>query len=195
MPDLLEGATFRSTFLGSAVNRRTDHVVIDGIDSIELSGQRADVYIAEAPPYRLVHLRLKLGVVVDGAGGADFHYGAYDRAFNIAAPADVIDFSNLSTLPPIYTVASVDTSQCGSPCVVSAQLKNLGGTTGALAPSTITFTMTDAASGSALAQCSAQVSPDVGYNGITTVSCTMSTTSGAPNAAIVTATANNPGRG
>lgn len=194
MPDLLVGAAFRTTFLGSAVSRRTDHVVVDGIESVDLSGERADVYIAEAPPYRLVHLRMKQGVVVDGAADADFHYGSYDRDFNITAPTDVIDFSNLSTLPPVYTVVLVDASRCGSPCVVSAELKNLGGPTGARAPSTVTFTMTDAGSGAALAQCSAVVSPDVGYNATTTAGCTIPTAAGLQNAAIVTATATNPGR-
>ena len=194
MPDLLDGSAFRATFLGSAVARRTDHVVIDGVDSVDLSGQRADVYVAEAPPHRLVHLRTRPGVVIDGAAGADLHYGSYDRDFNISAPTDVIDFSNLSTLPPVYTVISVDTSQCGSPCVVSAQLKNLGGATGARAASTVTFTMSDAASGAVLAGCSVLVSPDVGYNATTKVTCTFAPVAGQQNAAVVTATATNPGR-
>lgn len=194
LPDLFDGAAFRAAFLGSAVNSRSDHVAMDGTDTVELSGQRADVYVDEAPPHHLVHLRARPGVVVDGVGAADFHFGSYDRNFNIATPSDVIDFSNLSTLPPIYTVVSVDTSQCGSPCVVSAQLKNLGGATGAKAPSTVTFVMTDAASGSALGQCSAEVSPDVGYNQTTTARCTMPNASGQANAAIVTATPTNPGR-
>jgi len=34
-------------------------------------------------------------------------------------------FSNLSTLTPIYTVVSVDTSGCGSQCAVLALVKNL----------------------------------------------------------------------
>lgn len=193
MPELTDGTAFRTTFLGSAASKRTDHVAVDGYDAVELSGQRADVYIAAAPPHRLLRLHLVNGVVIDGVGLADFHYSNYDKDFGIAAPSGVIDFSNLSTLPPVYTVVSVDTSACGSPCVVSAQLKNLGGMSGAKAPSTVTFALKDAGSGQALGSCTATVSPDVGYNGTTTVSCTISNTSGQQNAAIVTATADNPG--
>jgi hypothetical protein len=125
---------------------------------------------------------------------ADLRFASFNRDFSIAAPNDVIDFSNLSTLPPVYSVESVDTSGCGSPCVVSAVLKNLGGATGARAPSTITFTMTSTASGSLIGSCKAQVVPDVGYNATTTVSCTIGSLSGEQaNAAIVTAVADNPG--
>lgn len=195
LPDLTEGPAFRAAFLGSAASKRTDHVTVDGFDTVELSGQRADVYIAEASPNRLIRLHMNQGVVVDGVGDGDLHFSNYDRDFHIAAPNNVIDFSNLSTLPPLYTVLSVDTSGCNSPCVVSAQLKNLGGPSGAKAPSTVTFTMKDSASGQVLGSCQAVVSPDVGYNGTTAVSCTISNVSGQQNAAVVTATADNPGRG
>ena len=195
MPDLTQGSVFRATFLGSAASRRTDHVVVDGVDAVELSGQRADVYIAEAAPNRLVRLHLNRGVVVDGMAEADLHFAGYDQDFHIATPTDVVDFSNLSTLPPVYTVLSVDTSNCASPCVVSAQLRNLGGARGAKGPSTVTFTMKDAASGQVVGSCQAVVSPDVGYNGTTSVSCTIANISGQQNADTVTATADNPGRG
>ncbi len=192
MPDLTDGATFRATFLGSAASRRTDHVAIDGVDSVELSGQRADVYIAEAAPHRLVRLAMKHGVAVDGVGEGDLHFANYNRDFHIQAPSPVIDFSNLSTLPPAYTVVSVDTTGCASPCVVTAALKNLGGSTGAQAPSTVTFTMTDAGSSALIGRCEAAVSPDVGYNATTTVSCTIPQVAGR-SGAIVTAVATNPG--
>lgn len=197
LPELFDGGAFRATFLGAAASRRIDHVTMDGVDSVELSGRRADVYVGEAAPHRLVRLVLKPGVVVDGVAGADFHYGSFGRNFGIAAPppSQVIDFSNLSALPPVYTVVSVDTSGCGSPCAVSAELKNLGGATGGAAPSTITFTMTDAATGAVLARCTASVVPDVGYNETTTATCTMPDVSASSNAAIVTAAAANPGRG
>jgi hypothetical protein len=195
LPDLTDGTSFRTTFLGSAVSSRTDHVSIDGIDAVELSGPRADVFIASAPPNVLLRVVLHQRVTLDGIGAADFRYSNYNKDFGIAAPTDVIDFSNLSTLPPIYSVVSVDTSRCGSPCVVSALLKNLGGPTGAKAPSTVTFTLTDPASGTVVGSCTATVAPDVGFNATTTVSCTIPLTGPAPNAAIVTATADNPGRG
>ena len=193
--DLTSAVSFRNTFLGSAIASRTDHRTIDGLDAVELSGPRADVYIASAPPNRLLRLVIHKRVKIDGIGESDLHYSNYDKEFNIAAPADVIDFSNLSTLPPIYSVLSVDTSKCGSPCVVSALLKNLGGPTGARAPSTVTFTLSDPATKAVAGACTATVSPDVGFNATTTVSCAIQLSGSAPNAGVVTAVPNNPGKG
>jgi hypothetical protein len=194
LPDLSDGSTFRSTFLGTAVSKRTDHLAVDGVDVVELSGPRADVFVAADPPHRLVRVRVKKGALIDGVTEADLGF-SFAADFRIAAPTDVIDFSNLSTLPPIYTVVSVDTSRCASQCLVSALLKNLGGKTGAQAPSTITFTMTDSATKAAVGSCQSQVQPDVGFNATTTVSCTITSAGGQPpNAAIVTATPENPGR-
>jgi len=196
LTDLTDGHAFRSAFLGQAVTQRTDHVSVGGIDAVELSGARGEVFITAQAPYRVLRVRLKHGVVVDGIRDADLRFVNYNSDFRITAPADVIDFSNLTTLPPIYTVVSVDSSGCGSPCVVSALLKNLGGLLHAQAPSTITFTMTDTASRQPVGRCQAQVVPDVGYNATTTVSCTIGDVSAQrSNAATVTATADNPGRG
>jgi hypothetical protein len=193
LPDITDGVAFRANFLGPSVSSRTDHQSVDGVDAVELSGVRADVYIASAAPNRLLRIHLKEGVVVDNISDADLKFSNVDQGFGIAAPADVIDFSNLSTLPPVYTVVSVDTSTCGSPCVVSAKVKNLGGTAGARAPTTVTFTMTDPITRQIVGTCQASIQPDVGYNSTTTASCTII---GRPvNAAVVTATANNPGRG
>jgi hypothetical protein len=195
LPDLTDGGAFRSTFLGTNLSQRSDHVTVDGLDAVNLSGPRADVFVAATPPYRLLRIRLKKSVAVDGITEADLRFSNFDRDFRIAAPPDVIDFSNLSTLPPIYTVVSVDTSGCSSPCVVSALLKNLGGMSAAQAPSTITFTLKDAASGGSVGSCQVQVTPDVGYNATTSVNCTISAVTGQQvNAATVTATADNPGR-
>jgi len=196
LADLTDGNAFRSTFLGQAATQRTDHVSVDGIDAVELSGARGDVFISAQAPYRVLRVRLKHGVVVDGIRDADLRFVNYNSDFRISAPADVIDFSNLTTLPPIYTVVSVDTSGCGSPCVVSALLKNLGGLLHAQAPSTITFTMVDTASRQVLGSCQAQVVPDVTYNATTTVMCSIdNVTAQQSNAATVTATPDNPGRG
>ena len=195
LPDFTDGSNFRNTFLGSAVAQRFDHVAVDGLDAVNMSGPRADVFIAATPPHRLLRVHLKKGAAVDGITDADLRFSNFDRDFQIVVPTDVIDFSNLSTLPPIYTVVSVDTSKCASTCVVSAQLKNLGGKVGARAASTITFTMTDSATQKTVGSCQAQVQPDVGYNATTTASCTISQGSGQQvNSAIVTATPENPGR-
>jgi hypothetical protein len=195
LQDLTDGATFRATFLGPAVTQRTDRVTVDGIDAVELSGARADVFIAAQAPYNLLRVHMNKKVVIDGISDADFKYVNFDKDFGITAPKDVIDFSNLSTLPPIYTVLSVDTSGCLSPCVVSALLKNLGGVTAAVAKSTVTFTMTDSVSKRVLGTCSTQVTSDVGYNATTTVTCTFANLDiQQANAATVTASADNPGR-
>ncbi len=196
LADLTDGATFRATFLGSTVTSRTDHVSVGGIDAVDLAGPRAEVFIASAPPFQLLRVHMRKGVTIDQVGDGDLRYTNYDRDFHIAAPADVIDFSDLSTLPPVYTVVSVDASGCGSPCTVSALLKNLGGMTGAIGPSTVTFTLTNAATQQSIGSCSVPVEQDVGYNATTTVSCTIGSLTGQQqNAAIVTATADNPGRG
>jgi hypothetical protein len=194
LPDFTDGSSFTATFLGTAVTQRTDHVSVDGLEATELSGPRAAVFIDASAPHHLLRIQLKKGVVIDGLSDADLRFTNFDRSFQIAAPSDVINFSNLSTLPPLYTVVSVDASGCASPCVVSALVKNLGGMNGARAPSTITFTMTDSASGTAIGGCQAQVAPDVGYNATATVSCTIGNLSAEQqNAAIVTAAADNPG--
>jgi hypothetical protein len=194
--DLTDGNLFRSTFLGQAVTTRIDRVSVDGVAAVDLSGPRAEVFIAAQPPYPVLRVHLKSGVVVDGIRDGDLRYGHYDSDFHISTPANVIDFSNLSTLPPIYTVLLVDTSRCGSPCTVSALLKNLGGMTGAHSPSVITFTMTDLASQQVVATCPVPVQPDVGYNATTRVACTfadVATQHG--NAMGITAIPDNSGRG
>jgi hypothetical protein len=196
LPDFTTGSAFQAAFLGSAITQRADNVEIDGVSTVELDGPRAQVFVEATAPYQLVRVHLRKGVTVDGLREADLRYTNFDRDFGIAAPKDVIDFSNLSTLPPIYTVVSVDTSRCGSPCVVSALLKNLGATQGAVAPSTVTFKMADTASGNVIGSCKVEVKPDVGYNGTTTVSCTIAVNTSQPvTAATVTATPENPGRG
>jgi hypothetical protein len=195
LSDFTDGATLRETFLGTAVTHRTDHVLVDGLDAIELSGARAHVFIAASPPYQVVRVQLKSGVVIDGISDGDLHFRNFDQDFRTVAPTDVIDFSNLSTLPPIYSVVSVDASGCGAPCAVSALLRNLGGMTGAVAPSTVTFTTTDAATRQVLGTCKVLVQPDVGYNSTTNVGCTMpGLNSQQVSAATVTAAVDNPGR-
>lgn len=193
LPDLTDGIRFRSTFLGTAVTQRSDHESVDGLDAVNLSGPRADVFVSAQPPYQVLRVAMKKGAVIDGISEADLRFDNFNKDFGIAKPRDVIDFTNLSTLPPLYTVVSVNTSGCASPCAVSALLKNLGGLTGAQAPSTVTFTLTDSASAKVLGRCQVEVVPDVGYNATTTVGCSIDLTGQQPSAANVTATAENPG--
>lgn len=196
LPDFTDGNAFRSTFLGPVASRRTDHLVFAGSRAVDLGGVRGDVYIGADPPYRPLRVNLKRGVVVDGMTEADLKFSNFNKDFRIVAPSPVIDFSNLSTLPPIYVVMSIDTSGCASPCVLSALLRNVGGLTGAKAPSSVTFGVTDAASGKAAGACSAQIVPDVAFNATTTARCTIGELNGQVlNAAIVSATVDNPGLG
>lgn len=196
LPDFTNGDSFKSTFLGPIASRRVDHATVDGQPAVDLGGVRGDVYIGATPPYPPLRVYLNPGVTVDGLQQADLRFTNFNKDFGITAPQDVIDFTNLSTLPPIYFVVDVDTSACGSPCALSAQLKNLGGQSGAKGPSSVLFTVTDAASGKEVGHCSAQITSDVGYNATTTVGCTVGDLAGqALNAAIVTATVDNPGRG
>jgi len=194
LTDFTQGSGLQSTFLGTEVTSRTDHVSVGHLPAIELSGPRADVFLAEAPPYRVLRVHMRSGAVVDGISGADFLYSDFGRDFAIVAPAGALDFADLSTLPPVYTVVSVDTSGCLSPCVVAASLKNLGGRSAARAPSTVAFTMTDPQTNAVLGTCSDTVQPDVGHSATTTVSCTITGVNGLEsNAAVVTAAATNPG--
>lgn len=196
LADLTDGNRVRTIFLGQAATQRMDHVSVDGVDAVDLSGPRADVFIAAQAPYRLLRVHLKHGVIVDGIADGDLRYGHYNADFGTSIPSTVIDFSNLSTLPPIYTVLSVDASGCGSPCTVTALLKNLGGLTGAQGPAVITFTMTDLASRQVLATCQTPVRPDVGYNATTTVVCAFGALGGQHgNALSITAVADNSGHG
>ncbi|MFI5282093.1 MAG: hypothetical protein ACHQ0J_03075 [Candidatus Dormibacterales bacterium] len=195
LTDFTNGDRFRATFLGPVVDTRTDHVALDGIDAVELSGARADVYISEAPPHSPLRVHLAPHASVDGMVSGDISFSNFGHDFGISAPGDVIDFSNLSTLPPLYTVEFVDTSKCGAVCTVSAQVKNLGGRTGATGPSTVTFTMADSASSSVLGSCSTAVVPDIDYNSTAIVSCVIAGSAAqAINSATVTAVPYNPGR-
>ena len=193
LPDLTDGSAFRSTFLGPAATQRRDRVSSDGAAAIELSGPRADVFLAASAPYPVLRLQMRKGVVIDGLGEADLKFSNYNHDFRMAAPTEIIDFSNLSSLPPLYTVTSVDGSGCASPCVVSAQLKNLGGLSKARAASRVTFTVTATASGTVLGTCQTQVRPDVGFNATTSAGCSIDLGQQPTSAAIVSATADNPG--
>jgi hypothetical protein len=191
LPDFIEGDRVKATFVNAELVSRRDHVADAGVDTAVLSGSRADVYVEEAAAHELVRLHMRPGTTVDGVTRADLRFSHYGADFNIVAPPSVINFADLSTLPPNYTVLSVDTSGCGSPCRVLAVVRNLGGKTGAKAPSTVTFDMTDLVSGASSGGCSATITADVGYNATTTVSCTISGVDF--GAAKVTATPTNPG--
>lgn len=193
LTDFTDGTAFRSTFLGPAADRRIDHVEVDGVPAVEFSGPRADAYLAAAPPGQPLRLRLHEGVTVDGLSAADFHYARFGQVAPITPPAGVIDFADQATLPPLYTVVSVNTSHCQSPCQVEAVVENVGGTRPPPSPATITFTLTDAVSGGTLGSCQVKIVPGVGYGSTTTLGCAIAGLADADlNAATVTATVTNP---
>jgi hypothetical protein len=192
--DFTDGPKLRATFVNEGLVARHDHVAVAGIDTAELSGPLADVYIRESAPHQLVRVRMRSSTAVDGVTKADLVFSHYGADFNIAAPANVVDFQDINSLPPSYTVLSVDGSGCGSPCRVQATLKNLGGRSGAKGPSTVAFTMADLASGKVIGNCTGTVAPDVDFNGTTTVSCTIDEAANTQfSGAKVTATPTNPG--
>ena len=192
LPDFTEGKRLSATFLGPAVTTRTDHVSVGDAAAVELSGPRADVFVAEAPPFRLLRLQTKAGSMIDGISDADLRFGDFDRDFGIVAPSGAINFADQSTLPPIYTVMSVDTSGCTLPCVVSGLLKNVGGQRGAGGTSKVIFTMIDPQTNSVLGTCTAGVQLDVEHNATTKVSCTIAGLNGGDhNAAVITAVADS----
>jgi hypothetical protein len=194
LADFTDSSKLKTTFLNSALVARHDHVAMAGADTAELSGPLADVYIREAAPHDLIRLHMKSSTTVDGIAKADFLFSHYGADFGIVAPAEVVDFADLSTLPPNYTVLSVDGSGCGSPCQVNASVKNLGGRTGAKARSTVTFEMTEVLSGKVLGKCTGTIAPDVDFNVTTTVSCIIDGVVSVPaGGAKVTATPTNPG--
>src|SRR5258708_25418543 len=139
-----------------------------------MSSPRADVFISAGAPYQVLRVHTLKGAVIDGIAEADLRFSNFNKDFQIKAPADVIDFSNLSTLPPVYTVVSVDTSACASPCVLSARLKNIGGMSGARSPSVVTITVAEPATRKVAGSCKAHVVPDVRYNSTTNVRPTVS---------------------
>ena len=193
LSDFTDSARVKATFIGTDAVRRGDHVAVNGIDSARLSNPRADLYVREAAPHELLRLQMRPGTSVDGMAKADLAFSHYGTDFKIVPPANVINFADLSTLPPNYTVLSVDASGCGTPCPVSAAVKNLGGRTGAKAPSTVIFVMTDLSTGGLIGSCTGTVGPDVDYNATTTVSCNIAKPAGQDGPGKVTATPVNPG--
>ena len=187
LPNFTDGTALRATFLGSASTSRTDHLSTDGIDSVEFSGLRADVYVAAAEPHRLLRVHLRPGSTIDGITSADLHYRSFAGA--IAVPASVIDFGDLSTLPPYFVVDSVDTGGCASPCAVSAQVHNLGGPNGPTPPRKVNFRVSDPGSGRVYGTCAAPIPSGVAYNATVKVSCIVEGVgAGNYNGAAVTAT-------
>src|SRR5260221_5453394 len=84
--DFTQGDRVKATFINADLASRRDHVTDVGMDTAELSGPRADVYIEEAAPHELVRLRMQPGTTVDGITRADLRYRHYGADFKFVPP-------------------------------------------------------------------------------------------------------------
>jgi hypothetical protein len=189
---LTDNQKLKANFLNSLLVNRKEHVTVSGLDTVELSGKDGTVNISDTTPHRLVRVQVPSGMTVDGYTDADLRFSNYGKDFSITAPSGVLDFSDPSTLPPLYDVLSVDSSGCrsASSCVVAATVKNRTGLAGAPAQSTVTFNLSDSG-GKSIGTCSAGIAPDVANGATTTVSCKVPL-GGFSGAFTVHATPSNP---
>ncbi len=187
MSGFTDASKVKANFLNTLSLSRKDDVTVNGVNTAELSDSESIINIAESSPYELVRLRTQPGKTSSSASDLDLTFSNYNKDFKISVPADALNLDDPSTFPPFYQVTAIDISGCtGDPCPVSATVQNEGGTKGAPAPSTVTFTATKDADSSTLGTCKATISPDVANAAKVTVSCSI--TGGA-----WTAFVNNPG--
>ena len=169
-----DASKVKANFLTTLPAKRKDNVTSSGVMTAELTTDDYIVNITEASPYRLVSLRTAQGKTVQQLTDATLAYSNFNKDFAIQTPTDVVDKDNHSTWPPMYTRVSIEHSGCNDPCTLSAVYRNDGGTTGASAPSTVNFTLTSKADGSALGSCKATIQPDVANGQTVTESCSIS---------------------
>ena len=169
-----DASKVKDNFLTTSSLKRTDNVSTNGVMTAELTAGDYILNITEASPYRLVLLRTAPGKTVQKLSDAKLAYSNYNKDFAIQTPTDVVDKDNHATWPPMYTRVSIEHSGCNDPCTLSAVYRNDGGTTGASAPSTINFTLTSKADGSALGSCKATIQPDVANGQTVTEKCSIS---------------------
>jgi outer membrane lipoprotein-sorting protein len=163
----------KASFLNTIGVQRKDNVTFNGQDTAELTGSGYILNITESSPYHLVRLR------THGKGSSDFSdaditFENYNKTFDISVPSPIFNLDDPSTWPPLYTVTAINLDGCNAdPCVVVATVQNGGGTKGAPAPSTVTFTATNQADNSDLGTCKATITPDVANAAKASVSCSI----------------------
>ena len=167
-------ADIKANFLTDLKVSRKDNVDAGGQNTAQLATGDYVLNITEAPPHRLVFLQTVAGKTVQGMSQAHVAIKNYNQDFAIQAPAKVIDLDDPTTWPPLYTIVSVENSRCGTPCTLSARVKNLGGVEGASAPSTIAFELTNFANHKVLGSCTVTIQPNVPHNQTVTERCTIS---------------------
>src|SRR6266446_1460993 len=129
----------KANFLTDLKVSRRDDVDVGGQGTAELSTGDYLINITEASPHRLVFLRTATGKTVNGLSLVHMLIKDYNKDFAIKAPTNAVDLDNPTSWPPLYAVLSVENSRCGTPCTLTAQIKNFGGGGTAPGPSTLTF--------------------------------------------------------
>jgi hypothetical protein len=174
MSGFTDASKVKANFLSTVSVSRKDGVSINGVDTAELSDSDSILNITESSPHQLVRLRTQSGKTVSGVTNGDLAFTNYNKAFAITEPAGALNLDDPTTFPPYYEVTNIDLSKCTTdPCTVAATVQNKGGTQGASASSTVTFTLTNDADSSVVGTCKATVSPDIANGQSVTVSCTI----------------------
>jgi hypothetical protein len=156
--------------------KRKDNVNHNGVLTAELSGDGYVINITEAKPYEIVAIHIPPEKVLGSLSDAQLELSNYNKVFEIPTPSNVFDLDDHSTWPPMYYAFSISTARCNYPCILSGVFQNDGGATGAAAPSTATFTLTNLARGSSLGSCKVAIRPDIANGRRVTESCTISST-------------------
>lgn len=173
MSGLTDANKVKANFLTTIGVQRKDNVTFNGQDTAELTGSGYILNVTESSPYQLVRLRTQ-GTGSSDFADADLTFENYNKSFEISAPSEVLNLDDGSTWPPLYTVTAISLSRCDAdPCNPSATVQNAGGTKGASAPSTVTFTATNDADSSVLGTCKATITPDLNNGQKTDVTCTI----------------------
>lgn len=167
--------TIKATFFNTFAVKRKDNVVAGGVASAELSDADYTLDISESAPHRLLSMRTTPATAVFGDFvNVDIAFTNYNKNFGILAPGGTLDVDDPTTWPPLYTRASISSSRCSDPCILSAVFQNDGGTVGASAPSTVTFTLADSSGGMVFGTCKDTIQPDAPHGGSVTETCTIS---------------------
>lgn len=167
-------STIRATFFNTLGLKRKDNVVSGGANSAEFSGAGYTLDVSESAPHSLMSIRTAPGQAVLGDFiNVDVAFTNYNKAFEIVAPTGVFDVDDPTTWPPLYKRVSMSNSRCNDPCTLTAVFQNAGGTAGAPAASSVTFTLANSAGGSVFGSCKVFIQPDVPYGANVTETCTI----------------------
>ena len=169
-----DASKVKANFLNTLTVKRKDNVTVNGVNTAELTADDYVLNISEASPHRLVYLTTVAGKSVQQLTNAKLGFSNYNKDFALQTPTNVFDVDDKTTWPPEYFRVSISNSKCSDPCILSAVFQNDGGLTGATAPSTVTFTLTNKADNSLIGSCKVTIQPDVANGQKVTESCSIS---------------------